>query len=43
MPYGLVFCTDYPLQISFKVRNNLFRIILPTESHPLLTFYLVYF
>ena len=27
-------CTDYPLQISFKVRNNLFRIILPTESHP---------
>jgi hypothetical protein len=32
--YGLVFYSDYLLQISFKVRYNLFRIILPTDSHP---------
>jgi len=31
MFYGLVFCIDYPLQISFKVRNYLSWIILPTE------------
>jgi len=35
MRYGLVFYSDYLLQISFKVRYNLFRIILPTDSHPI--------
>jgi hypothetical protein len=34
MLYGLVFCVDYHLQMFFEVRNNLFRIILPTDSHP---------
>ena len=36
MCYGLVFCADYLLQMFFKVRNNLFRIILPTDRHPML-------
>ena len=35
MCYGLVFCADYLLQMFFKVRNNLFRIILPTDRHPI--------
>ena len=37
--YGLVFCTDYLVRMFFKVRNNLFGIILPTDSHTFTTYY----